>query len=31
MADPDEWPAPGRDFSLTRHSSLSDIITENVN
>jgi len=31
MADPDQWPAPGRDFSLTRHSSLSDIITENVN
>ena len=21
MADPDQWPAPGRDFSLTRHSS----------
>ena len=31
MADPDQWPAPGRDFSLTRHSSLSDITTENVN
>jgi PQQ-dependent dehydrogenase (methanol/ethanol family) len=31
MADPDQWPAPGRDFSLTRHSNLSDITTENVN
>ena len=29
MADPDQWPAPGRDFSLTRHStSVSDITTE---
>jgi lanthanide-dependent methanol dehydrogenase len=31
MADPDQWPAPGRDFALTRHSTLSDITTENVN
>ena len=31
MADPDQWPAPGRDFSLTRHSALSDINTDNVN
>ena len=31
MADPDQWPAPGRDFSLTRHSTLSDINTDNVN
>ena len=31
MADPDQWPAPGRDFSLTRLSGLSDITTENVN
>ena len=28
MADPDQWPAPGRDFALTRHSSLADINTE---
>ena len=25
MADPDQWPAPGRDFQLTRHSTLADI------
>ena len=25
MADPDQWPAPGRDFALTRHSALADI------
>src|SRR4029453_12294137 len=25
MNDPDQWPAPGRDFALTRHSPLSDI------
>jgi glucose dehydrogenase len=31
MADPDQWPAPGRDFELTRHSELSDITTKNVN
>jgi len=31
MADPDQWPAPGRDFALTRHSSLADINTKNVN
>ena len=30
MKDPDQWPAPGRDFSLTRHSPLSDINTKNV-
>ena len=30
MKDPDQWPAPGRDFSLTRHSTLSDINTGNV-
>ena len=30
MKDPDQWPAPGRDFSLTRHSALSDITTGNV-
>ncbi|MEM9590459.1 MAG: PQQ-dependent dehydrogenase, methanol/ethanol family, partial [Pseudomonadota bacterium] len=29
--DPDQWPAPGRDFGMTRHSTLSDITTENVN
>ena len=27
MKDADQWPAPGRDFSLTRHSPLSDINT----
>ena len=27
MADPDQWPAPGRDFALTRHSALADINT----
>ena len=31
MKDPDQWPAPGRDFALTRHSTLSDINTKNVN
>ena len=31
MADPDQWPAPGRDFAMTRHSTLSDITTDNVN
>jgi len=31
MADPDQWPAPGRDFSLTRHSTLAEINTGNVN
>ena len=30
MKDPDQWPAPGRDFSLTRHSHLKDINTDNV-
>jgi glucose dehydrogenase len=30
MADPDQWPAPGRDFALTRHSSLADINTKNI-
>jgi lanthanide-dependent methanol dehydrogenase len=30
MADPDQWPAPGRDFALTRHSTLSDINTKNI-
>ena len=29
--DPNQWPAPGRDNQLTRHSSLKDITTENVN
>ena len=28
--DPDQWPAPGRDNKLTRHSELKDINTENV-
>src|SRR6478735_4230297 len=31
MKDPDQWPAPGRDFALTRHSALADINTGNVN
>ena len=31
MADPDQWPAPGRDFALTRHSKLADINTKNIN
>ena len=31
MKDPDQWPAPGRDFELTRHSTLSEINTKNVN
>ena len=31
IKDPDQWPAPGRDFALTRHSTLSDINTKNVN
>ena len=30
MADPDQWPAPGRDFALTRHSALKDINTGNI-
>ena len=30
MKDPDQWPAPGRDFALTRHSDLSDINTKNI-
>jgi PQQ-dependent dehydrogenase (methanol/ethanol family) len=29
--DPNQWPAPGRDNQLTRHSDLKDINTENVN
>ncbi|HVZ05784.1 PQQ-dependent dehydrogenase, methanol/ethanol family [Hyphomicrobium sp.] len=29
-ADPNQWPSPGRDNSLTRHSPLSDINTGNV-
>jgi PQQ-dependent dehydrogenase (methanol/ethanol family) len=28
--DPNQWPAPGRDNKLTRHSELNDINTENV-
>jgi glucose dehydrogenase len=28
--DPNQWPAPGRDNQLTRHSELKDINTENV-
>lgn len=31
MKDPDQWPAPGRDFAMTRHSTLSDISTKNIN
>ncbi|HEU4475432.1 MAG TPA: hypothetical protein VFR71_01880, partial [Methyloceanibacter sp.] len=31
IKDPDQWPAPGRDFALTRHSTLSDINTKNIN
>jgi len=30
MKDPDQWPAPGRDFALTRHSELKDISTDNI-
>ncbi len=30
MKDPDQWPAPGRDFALTRHSPLADINAGNV-
>ena len=30
MKDPDQWPAPGRDFALTRHSPLADINASNV-
>ncbi len=30
MKDPDQWPAPGRDFQLTRHSSLAEINTKNI-
>jgi glucose dehydrogenase len=30
MKDPDQWPAPGRDFALTRHSDLAEITTKNV-
>jgi lanthanide-dependent methanol dehydrogenase len=29
--DPNQWPAPGRDNKLNRHSKLGDINTENVN
>jgi PQQ-dependent dehydrogenase (methanol/ethanol family) len=29
--DPNQWPAPGRDNQLTRHSDLKDINTGNVN
>jgi len=28
--DPNQWPAPGRDLSMTRHSPLNDISTDNV-
>ena len=28
--DPNQWPAPGRDNQLTRHSELKDINTGNV-
>jgi PQQ-dependent dehydrogenase (methanol/ethanol family) len=28
--DPNQWPAPGRDNQLTRHSDLKDITSENV-
>ena len=28
--DPNQWPAPGRDNKLTRHSPLKDINTDNV-
>ena len=28
--DPNQWPAPGRDNKLTRHSELKDINTDNV-
>ena len=28
--DPNQWPAPGRDNKLTRHSELKDIDTDNV-
>ncbi len=28
--DPNQWPAPGHDYSLTRHSALKDINTDNV-
>jgi len=30
IKDPDQWPLPGRDFELTRHSALADITTGNV-
>ena len=30
VQNPDLWPAPGRDNKLTRHSTLSDITTDNV-
>jgi lanthanide-dependent methanol dehydrogenase len=30
MKDPDQWPAPARDFNLDRHSPLKDINTGNV-
>ena len=30
MKDPNQWPAPGRDNQLTRHSPLADINTGNV-
>ncbi len=28
--DPDQWPAPGRDNQLTRHSDLKDVNTGNI-
>ncbi|HML28075.1 MAG TPA: PQQ-dependent dehydrogenase, methanol/ethanol family [Hyphomicrobium sp.] len=28
--DPNEWPSPGRDNALTRHSDLADINTKNI-
>ena len=31
MADPDQWPAPGRDFHSDASQHLADINTENVN
>ena len=30
-ADPNQWASPGRDNALTRHSTLKDINTGNVN
>lgn len=29
-SDPSQWPAPGRDYAMTRHSSLKDINTGNI-